>query len=992
MATLTYPGVSITEIDRSTASTRSNTGVPAGIIGTADSGPAYVPLTFSTYQNMTNVFGLSGGRFGPVAVNLWLSNGANANATYLRVLGAGDGTKRSTSTGAVNRAGFVVGEQQVGASGIVGANPYANSNGILGMTYFLGCYMSESAGSTYFSSAGIQDSPKAMPIIRGILMTPSGVSLSLSGNYTTTALNQPAGIATANSGISGSYDFTTSTFVMLLNGHINNPSEQSLNVITASFNPASPSYLPNVLNTNPFDYQKKGHYLYTWYDVSEQVAAVTGTNILAAPYTQGDTNKQDVVFITSSSLGRNTSNASTPNFEQFSERYTHPKSPFVISQNYGGPKYDLFRIHALADGVSLGDDYQLNTLKNYKITIGNIIPGANANSYSQFDLEVRPFDLADGAANPLPGSYFAGLTLDPNSDNYIASRIGDQNIYFDFDRANGSQKIAIVGDYPVTNNYIRVELSADQIAGNVPTDAVPAGYRGYGYLFTSGSSLATFSAVDLNFAANQYEVLRRAVIPPVPTRQSISDGIAPSAVLNTDYTWGSKFESITSLSEQNAETTFNKSVLNFAKFFPSYDVTGKKFFIENTAAADTFENNIFTIENIQVVTGAFGVSSAILWESASYIRNGNITANDANKSRALAVNDLNDLYSSNRQNVYYTFFLQGGFDGVNIFDTQKANLTDLAATREIDDATNQGGVNGPTVSSFKKAIDIMGSSADVDIQLLAVPGIRTPAITNYAVTAVENRFDALYLMDIQQKDMLNTYVTSSNQIVSISNTVTDFRSRGLNTSFAAAYFPDVSISSPDGTGTITIPPSAVVLAAYAKNDTYAPWYAPAGTTRGGVPALTAGFTALDVPLNESSPQLGTIYGADINPIVKLSSGTQTVVWGQKTLLKNASSLDRVNVRRLLIDLRRKVRSVANSLLFEPNTQATLTRFNNLVNPILQDAQTRFGVSRYKVIIDTSTTTQADIDNNTIRGKIFLQPVRVAEFISLDFVINASSAT
>ena len=222
--------------------------------------------------------------------------------------------------------------------------------------------------------------------------------------------------------------------------------------------------------------------------------------------------------------------------------------------------------------------------------------------------------------------------------------------------------------------------------------------------------------------------------------------------------------------------------------------------------------------------------------------------------------------------------------------------------------------------------------------------------------------------------------------------MTDFRSRGLNTSFAAAYFPDVSISSPDGTGTITIPPSAVVLAAYAKNDTYSPWYAPAGTTRGGVPALTAGFTALDVPLNESSPQLGTIYGADINPIVKLSSGTQTVVWGQKTLLKNASSLDRVNVRRLLIDLRRKVRSVANSLLFEPNTQATLTRFNNLVNPILQDAQTRFGVSRFKVIIDTSTTTQADIDNNTIRGKIFLQPVRVAEFISLDFVINASSAT
>ena len=124
----------------------------------------------------------------------------------------------------------------------------------------------------------------------------------------------------------------------------------------------------------------------------------------------------------------------------------------------------------------------------------------------------------------------------------------------------------------------------------------------------------------------------------------------------------------------------------------------------------------------------------------------------------------------------------------------------------------------------------------------------------------------------------------------------------------------------------------------------------------------------------------------------MSTGGQTVVWGQKTLLQTASSLDRVNVRRLLIDLRRKVRAVANSLLFEPNTQATLARFNSLVNPIMQDAQSRFGVTRYKVVIDTSTTTQADIDNNTIRGKIFLQPVRTAEFISIDFVVSATSTT
>jgi phage tail sheath protein FI len=333
--------------------------------------------------------------------------------------------------------------------------------------------------------------------------------------------------------------------------------------------------------------------------------------------------------------------------------------------------------------------------------------------------------------------------------------------------------------------------------------------------------------------------------------------------------------------------------------------------------------------------------------------------------------------------------MQGGFDGVNIFDPEKSNLTDLAAAREIDDST-QGGATGPTVSAYKKAIDIMGSTADVNMQLLVIPGLRVPTVTNYAISAVESRFDALYLMDIQQKNGLNAYVSGS-ETINVTNTVADFTSRGLNTSFAAAYFPDVNVTSPDsGVGEVTIPPSAAVLAAYATNDTYAPWYAPAGQTRGVIPASSGG---LQVPLSETSNTLGAIYDADINPIVKLTStSSQTVVWGQKTLLRAASSLDRVNVRRLLIDIRRRVRAVANSLLFEPNTQATLARFNNLVNPILQDAQARFGVERYKVLIDTSTTTQADVDNNTIRGKIFLQPTRVAEFIQLDFVINASSAT
>jgi len=995
MAALPYPGVTITVIDNSAAPTRTSTSVPAGVIGTAAKGPAFVPLNFSTYPGFTGIFGESGNRFGPIAVNMWLNGALNNGATFIRVLGAGDGQKRSGS-GAVNRAGFVVGENQVGASGIVGNNPYATSGGASGRTYFLGCFMSESAGSTYFSSAGVQTSTTAIPIIRGVIMTPSGVALSLSGNYNSS--NTPTATAAAGYGVSGSISTADGAFVMFLNGHIS--SESWPNVITSSMATNSGSaYFSNILNKDPSKLQEAGHYLYASYDVPGILANITGSGIITNPGTLGDAGKQDVVFITSSSIGRDTSNATTPNFEQFRERYTHPVSPFVTSQNYGGNKYNLFRLHSVSDGLTANTDLSPDLLRNLKVTISNISPATSANPFPTFTLSLNYIELPPPPSGPespkgppeLPGP-FTGLTLDPNSTNYIASVIGDQNIYFDFDRSNGSQKIVVAGDYPVNNNFVRIELSEDFLAGNVPQDAIPAGFRGYGYVFTSGSQLSTYASTDPLLVAGKTGILGSAIIPPVPVRQDIVAG-GSTTTIGPGLTWGTQFQKVSSITDSNADTTINDSIGSYLKFFPSYDTGGKHFFVDNSIDANVFCNNEFSIENIQVTTGALGEvpgkAESINWVEATYIRQGNIVPNPTNKTRALAVTDLlTTAPSSNRDNVAFTFFMQGGFDGTNIFDSQKASLTNIAAKREIDDATNQGGVNGPTVSAYKKAIDVMGSTSDVTIQLLAMPGIRVPAITNYAISAIENRFDALYLMDIEQKNALNAYITSSAEVVSVSNTVSDFSSRGLNTSFAAAYFPDLSVNSPDGgSGTVMVPPSVAVLSAYAKNDTYAPWYAPAGTTRGVVPA-----SDLAVPLTENNASLGTIYDADINPIVKLSTGTQTVVWGQKTLLKTTSSLDRVNVRRLLIDIRRRVRSVANSLLFEPNTQATLARFNALVNPIMQDAQTRFGITRYKVIIDTSTTTQADVDNNTIKGKIFLQPVRTAEFISIDFVVNASSAT
>jgi phage tail sheath protein FI len=148
---------------------------------------------------------------------------------------------------------------------------------------------------------------------------------------------------------------------------------------------------------------------------------------------------------------------------------------------------------------------------------------------------------------------------------------------------------------------------------------------------------------------------------------------------------------------------------------------------------------------------------------------------------------------------------------------------------------------------------------------------------------------------------------------------------------------------------------------------------------------------LDTNVKLSQDNLDTLYGADINPITQFPGTPKPVVFGQKTLMAAQSALDRVNVRRLLIDIRRKVRAVANTFIFEPNRASTLAAFSAQVTPILSSVQAQQGLDRFSVRIDTTTTTQADVENNTIRGKIFLQPTRSVEFISLDFVVTNAGA-
>ena len=985
------PGVYSGEVDLTGVSTSAPAGPSAGIIGTAQSGPAFVPVSVGSVDDFNRLFGeATSTNYAAIAGQQYFANAASpSSVTFLRALGAGNGQQRSTATGQVTNAGFLVGEKQVQGNGNVSTNPYAVSGGVLGRTYFLGCYMSESAGSTVFSEAGIQVNARAQPILRAVILAPSGVTLTLSGNFNSN--NSPSTTAATVSGpngaLTGSVNMADSTFVMLLNGY-----SGTVNSLTGSFDPANPNHFAQnaSINRDLTKIEEYGHALYAYYDIPAPLAFVTGSGILNAAAARIYTGLEDAAFITTGSLARDTSTSSTPNYENFRDRYTHAKTPFVVSQDFGGTKYDLFRIHALGDGA------YTNTRFVFKIQ--NIVPGADSSTYGTFDLVLYSYPIGQVFnLTTMPGVDFSGLTLDPDSPNYIAARIGDQSTYFDFDKGITSQKIVTDGDYPVINPYIRVEMSDIFLAGEVPISSLPIGHRGYGHLVTSGSQLLTNLSDTAHFETGQNDVLKRVTEPPVPYRRNISNG----GVVDTSLYWGIQFTDVPGITDFNSTTSKLSYIDSHTKFFPSFAPANMNFFVENNPGVatvdgnvkdvDLFNNNFFSLERIKVVTGSSAISNradSTQWANASYVRNGNISVDDAAKTRAFQVNDLKE--TGNRQFVSFLFTAQGGFDGVNSFNSDKSILSNDAVKREIDDAVSQGGTSGPTVAAYRKAIDIIGSKDDADIILLTIPGIRNSAVTDYAISAIENRFDSLYLMDIEERDSYNVVLTGSydGSQVSISNTINSFSNRGLNTSFAAAYFPDINI--PFDGSTTRVPPSVGVLGAFAFNDRVSyPWFAPAGANRGVI--TTVGTAATQI---KQGTLADSIYVAHINPILDITSNSdrKLVIYGQRTLLAKASALDRVNVRRLLIYLRRQIRSVANQIIFEPNTAATLERFNGLVNPILASIRAKGGLDRYKVVIDSTTTTQADIENNTIRGKIFIQPTRSIEFIALSFELTNAGVT
>jgi hypothetical protein len=284
----------------------------------------------------------------------------------------------------------------------------------------------------------------------------------------------------------------------------------------------------------------------------------------------------------------------------------------------------------------------------------------------------------------------------------------------------------------------------------------------------------------------------------------------------------------------------------------------------------------------------------------------------------------------------------------------------------------------------------------VDMNLLTAPGVTLDSLTTHMVRVCEDRADALAIIDLA-----DVYIPSHEQYYSNkanrigttpTNAATALKNRQVDSSYGATFYPWLQARDEDTGKLVWIPPTVAMMGVLASSERKTDlWFAPAGFNRGGLSEGAAGMPILGISERLTSKQRDLLYESNINPIASFPS-SGIVVFGQKTLQERRSALDRINVRRLVIFMKKTISILSTRILFEQNVQATWRRFKGLIEPFLASMVVRYGITDYRLILDESTTTPDLIDQNIMYAKIMIKPARAIEFIAIDFVIMSTGAS
>lgn len=993
------PGYYDREIDQSASAVTGPSGTPAGVIGTSDKGPAFVPVTVGSSPEFTSWFGpLDVNCYGPYAAQQFLKY-RNA-LTFMRVLGAGANStstdvSNTVATGQVKNAGFHL-DGNAAKDDALGRH-----NGAVQFIAVQGTLSAQEAFGIPMFTDNSSFGTSTVNIVRGMVLLASGARMMVqNGNansakaFTTTLPIDSAQL------VSGTFKLIISS--TLGNTFANTDGNSGVMIFTASMNPDDQNYYAKVLNTNPDNFVSAQHYLYADFAVDAE--------IVTSSY---------VAVLSGSNIGSTTSGNPSMPFRQafgaFNARYQTPTTPKIISQPFGATEYDLFSFQALDDGA------YANQL--VKVSITNILASLdNSNQYGTFTVQVRSYGDTD--LNPNVLETFTNCSLNPNADNYVAKVIGDRRVTFNFDTTIPTEKrVVTFGKYENNSSYIRVVMCDAVNRGIVPATCLPFGHRGY-VVQKTNDSLNNVAGTNPRLVGilgpSVASALSGSIVPPVPYRFKVTKGTVaapalwpgqpgPTEITNAQFYWGAKFERNNQPLNPNNVGTHNTLIDAYTNFLGisllDVVVTG--------SGADVLNNNKFTLSKVALSNQSVNdITSSISnhMKEAAYIRhitpdttaytiNDGVLTNRITFATILAKAGA-AVFNTFSQFTKFTTFLQGGFDGVNILDRDARRLNDKSTSFDVGGGAepnfvspgmlvNTAGVGqaNSTVSSYLTAINIMTDPMSVKTNILAVPGIREPFITDYAGAAAKTYGLDYFVMDIPSyDDNLNRIYDDSTTKPSITQTANTFDSRTIDNSYAGTYFPDVYINDNTNKRRVKVPSSVAALGAIAFNDKVAyPWFAPAGFNRAALDFVTNVAVRLNVNDRDR------LYNSRINPIATFPK-LGFVIYGQKTLQIANTTLNRVNVRRMLLEVKRIVSDIALKLCFEQNDPATRNKFVSDVTVQLGLIQAQSGIEAFKPIMNETNNTQADIDANRLNGRIAVVPTRAIEYIAMDFVITQSGIT
>ena len=499
--------------------------------------------------------------------------------------------------------------------------------------------------------------------------------------------------------------------------------------------------------------------------------------------------------------------------------------------------------------------------------------------------------------------------------------------------------------------------------------------------FNQGGSTALVSrVVSGDFTrATSTKITASAVSPEPFTLETLGEGIIFNNSTGVDDP-GTQFASSSALVSGSADNLrWEISNVNNANGTFTLSVRRGDDNAKEKIVLETFTNLSLDPNSPNYIAARVGDQVQTISGDSTYIQ---ITGSYANRSNYVRVASVNDTLN-------YI-----GTDGISV-GTDSAGVSysgslPIASSGSFHGATGDiiaGGdtyyngftttnIQGLAASDYANVITLLGNKDDFQFNVITAPGLLAHLANhstqvNAIISLAETRGDCIAIIDAsEQGDAPSAAVTNAN---------------ALNSSYAATYYPYVQVGTETGKNQF-VPASVVIPGVYAANDnSSAPWFAPAGLVRGGIPGVIQAERKL------TKAHRDTLYDANVNPIATFP-GTGIAVFGQKTLQKKATALDRVNVRRLLIELKKFFGDQARNLVFEQNTIATRNRFLAAVNPYLESVVQRQGLYAYRVVMDDTNNTADVIDRNQLVGQVFIQPAKTAEFIVLDFTIEPTGAS